>query len=378
MLEKTVTNQPPMPPFRADHVGSLLRSRTLIDARVACDEGKLPAAELRTLEDQEIREAVAMQERVGLRAITDGELRRFSWRDRFFERVDGFSKERVPSSFTFTDFSGEHVPSYPVPVVVARLQRRQAMTAEDFAFLKPLTRQTAKATLPAPSVNHFFSGDKSLEGSPYADRKAFFADVARIYRQEIADLAAAGCTYLQLDEVPAALLCDPRVGEVLRARGEDPQELIDDYFAAINAAIAERPRGFVVALHLCRGNLGHGLASGGYAPVAQRLFQQLAVDGYFLEYDTDRAGGFEVLRFVPKNKRVVLGIISTKLRELEDVDYVKRRVAEAARYVDLDQLCLSPQCGFASGFATDRFTRDDQERKLAHLVRIAREIWGDA
>jgi 5-methyltetrahydropteroyltriglutamate--homocysteine methyltransferase len=376
--EDTVTHPTVLPPFRADHVGSLLRSRKLIDARLACDQGKLPPADLQALEDEEIRAAVAMQERVGLRAVTDGEIRRFSWRDRFFERVDGFSKDRIASSFTFTDFSGERFPSYPVPTVVGKLRRRETLTAGDFAFLKPLTQQTAKATLPSPGTNHFFSGDKSLKGSPYSGRKSFFADVAKIYQQEIADLADAGCRYLQLDEVSIALLCDPRIQEIVRARGEDPQELITDYCAAINAAIAEKPSDFAVCVHLCRGNVGHGQASGGYDPVAERLFQELRVNGYFLEYDTERAGSFEVLRAVPKEKRVVLGMISTKLRELEDVDFIKRRTADAARFIDLAQLCLSPQCGFASGFQTDRFTMDDQERKLAHVVRIAREIWSDA
>lgn len=333
---------------------------------------------LRALENEEIQNAIAMQERVGLRAITDGEIRRFSWRDRFFERVDGFSKDRIPSSFTFTDFSGGTFPSYPVPTVVGKLRRRETMTAEDFAFLKPRTKQTAKATLPSPSVNHFFAGDKSLKGSPYPDRKSFFADVAKIYQQEIDDLVAAGCTYLQLDEVPAALLCDPHIKDIVRMRGEDPEELIGDYCAAINAAISRRPKGFAVSVHLCRGNVGHGQASGGYDPIAERLFNEVNADGYFLEYDTERAGGFEVLKAVPKGKKVVLGMISTKLRELEDVDLMKRRTAEAARYIDLDQLCISPQCGFASGYNTDRFTLDDQERKLAHVVRVAREIWGEA
>jgi len=366
------------PPFRADHVGSLLRSERLIEAHQAFLAGKLPAADLHALEDQEIRSAVAMQERVGLRAITDGELRRNNWRDRFFERIDGFSRERIPSSFIFTKYSGEQRRGMPVPTVVGRLRRREAMTAADFAFLKPLTQETAKATLPSPSVNHFFSGDKSLVGSPYRDRSAFFADVTAIYREEIADLAAAGCRYLQIDEVPIAVLCDPRNQEIVRARGEDPAELIGDYCGAINDAIADKPDSMTVCVHLCRGNGGHGQASGGYDPVAERLFQDLRVDGYFLEYDTERSGSFAALRLVPKGKRVVLGIISTKLRELEDADAVKRRVAEAARFIDLSQLCLSPQCGFASGFQTDRFTFDDQERKLAHVVRIARDIWGEA
>jgi 5-methyltetrahydropteroyltriglutamate--homocysteine methyltransferase len=367
----------PKPPFRADHVGSLIRPKALMDAHAAQLEGKFPTAELRGLEDRAIREAVAMQERVGLRAVTDGELRRNNWRDRFFERVDGFSKERVPSSFIFTEYSGEQRRGMPIPTVVDRLKRRESMTADDFAFLKPLTTRTAKATLPSPSANHFFSGDKSLAGSPYRDRRAFFADVGVIYREEIADLAAKGCTYLQIDEVPIAVLCDPRNQEIVRARGEKADELIDDYIAAINDAVRGRPQSMTVCVHLCRGNGGHGQASGGYDPVAERLFRALDVDGFFLEYDTERAGGFEPLRVVPKGKKVVLGILSTKLPELESPDDVKRKVDAAARYIDLGQLCLSPQCGFASSFQTDRFTLDDQERKLAHLVHLARDIWGE-
>jgi 5-methyltetrahydropteroyltriglutamate--homocysteine methyltransferase len=372
-----MTDPDSRPPFRADHVGSLLRSKKLIDAHQAQIAGKRPAADLSAIEDEEIRNAVAIQERVGIRAITDGELRRNNWRDRFFERVEGFSQERIPSSFIFTEYSGEQRRGMPVPTVVGKLRRRQSMTADDFAFLKPLTRQTAKATLPSPSVNHFFSGDKSLAGSPYRDRHAFFADVVAIYRQEIADLAAAGCRYLQIDEIPIAVLCDPRDKEIVRTRGEDPEELITDYCQAINDAIAEKPADMTICVHLCRGNAGHGQARGGYDPVAQRLFQELRVDGYFLEYDTERSGSFEALRVVPKGKKVVLGIISTKLRELEDADYVRRRIDDAARCIDLTQLCLSPQCGFASSFQTDRFTFDDQERKLAHLVRIAQDVWGD-
>jgi 5-methyltetrahydropteroyltriglutamate--homocysteine methyltransferase len=364
------------PPFRADHVGSLLRSKKLIDAHAAHEAGKLPDDALRALEDAEIRAAVAMQERVGLKPVTDGELRRNNWRDRFFERVDGFSKERVPSSFIFTEYSGEQRRGNPVPTVIGKLRRRASMTAEDFSFLKPLTKATAKATLPSPTVNHFFSGDKSLKGSPYPDRHAFFADVAAIYRQEIADLAARGCTYLQIDEVPIAVLCDPRNKEIVRARGEDPDALIGDYIGVINDAVRDRPKSMTVCVHLCRGNGGHGQASGGYDPVAERLFRELAVDGYFLEYDTERAGSFAPLKVVPKGKIAVLGIISTKLRELEPADQVKRRIDEAARQLPLDQLALSPQCGFASSFQTDRFTFADQERKLAHMVKIAEEVWG--
>ena len=265
------------PPFRADHVGSLLRPQKLIAAHEAAAAGKLPPAELRSIEDEAIRAAVAMQERVGLRAVTDGEMRRNNWRDRFFERVDGWSRERIPSSFIFTEYSGEERRGMPIPTVVEKLRRRESLTADDFAFLKPLTKYTAKATLPSPSANHFFAGDRGFAGSPYRDRREFFADVNAIYRQEIADLAAKGCTYLQIDEVPVAVLCDPRNQAIVRARGEDPDALVEDYIAAINDAVRGRPPSMTVCVHLCRGNAGHGQASGGYDPVARRLFGALDV-----------------------------------------------------------------------------------------------------
>jgi 5-methyltetrahydropteroyltriglutamate--homocysteine methyltransferase len=365
------------PPFRADHVGSLVRPKALIEARQRYEAGQTERDAPRGLEDAAIRDAVALQERVGLQAITDGELRRFSWRDGFFESVEGFSRDRVESSFTFTEYSGERRRGMPIPVVVGKLARRKRITADDFAFTASLTTRTAKATLPSPTVNHFFAGDKGLEGSPYrGDRQAFLADVAAIYRQEVADLAALGCRYLQIDEVPTAVLCDPRNQEVVRARGEDPAALIQDYVAAINAAVRDRPPDMTVCVHLCRGNSGHGQASGGYEPFAEQFFGGVHADGFFLEYDTERAGGFEPLRFVPANTRVVLGLLSTKLPELEPRDAIQRRVDDASRYVDLDRLCLSPQCGFASSYTTDRFTADDEERKLAHLVELAHDIWG--
>ena len=364
------------PPFRADHVGSLVRPRRLLDARKARAEGKLPPEKLRALEDEEIREAIALQERVGLQAITDGEFRRQNWRDRFFERVAGYSTDRMPSSFTFTEFSGETRRGVPVPYAVDKLKRRETITAEDFAFLIKATRRMAKATIPSPTVNHFFTGDKGLAKSPYAgDRKAYFADIAAIYREEIADLAALGCKYLQVDEVPLAVLCDPRNQDVVRARGEVPKKLIDDYVDLINASVRDRPQDMTLCIHLCRGNSGHGQATGGYDPVAEALFQKLDFDGFFLEYDTERAGDFQPLRYVPKTKTVVLGLMSTKQKALEPLDELKRRVADAARFIDMDRLCLSPQCGFASTSDVDRFTAADEERKLAHLVSAAREIW---
>jgi methionine synthase II (cobalamin-independent) len=364
------------PPFRADHVGSLIRSPALLALRRSVAEGKGSVETLRALEDQEILGAIAMQERVGLQAITDGEFRRNNWRDRFFERVEGYSADKIRSSFIFTEFSGEQRRGMPVRYATGKLKQRESITADDFAFVLKHTKRMAKATIPSPTVNHFFTGDAGLGKSPYAgDRKMYMADIAGIYRDEIAALAKLGCQYLQVDEVPLAVLCDPKNQDVVRARGEEPQRLIDDYIDLMNAAIRGRPADMTLCVHLCRGNQGHGQASGGYDPVAERLFQKLDVDGFFLEYDTPRAGDFQPLRLVPKNKTVVLGLMSTKLKALEPVDDLKRRVGEAARYVEMDRLCLSPQCGFASSAEVDRFTVDDEERKLAHLVRAADEIW---
>jgi methionine synthase II (cobalamin-independent) len=364
------------PPFRADHVGSLVRPPKLLEARKARAEGKLAPEALHAIEDDAIRDAVALQERVGLEAITDGEFRRQNWRDRFFERTDGYSQDRIASSFTFTEFSGETRRGVPVRYAVGRLKRRDPITADDFADLQKRTTRTAKATIPSPTVNHFFTGDKGLEKSPYArDRAAYFADIAGIYRQEVAALAKLGCKYLQVDEVPLAVLCDPRNQEVVRARGEDPQKLIDDYVDLMTASFRDRPKDMTLCIHLCRGNSGHGQASGGYDPVAERLFQKLDFDGFFLEYDTERSGDFQPLRYVPKNRVVVLGLMSTKQKALEPIEELKRRVADAARFVDMDRLCLSPQCGFASTADVDRFTAEDEERKLAHLVSAASQIW---
>jgi 5-methyltetrahydropteroyltriglutamate--homocysteine methyltransferase len=246
------------PPFHADHVGSLRRPQPLIEAHSSSLQGKLNPQALKELEDKAIDDAIAMQVRVGLQAITDGEIRRSNWRDRFFERVDGFSREKIASSFVFTDYSGKQYTGMPIPVVVGKLQWRESLTADDFDYLKAHTKRTAKATLPSPSANHFFSGDKSLTQSPYKDRKTFFADVCAIYRREIADLGRRGCTYLQLDEVPIAVLCDPANQARVRERGENSDELIDDYIDAINDAVRDRPAGMTICVHLCRGNQGQG------------------------------------------------------------------------------------------------------------------------
>ncbi len=365
------------PPFRADHVGSLIRPRELRDARQAHLEGRLPVVDLRAIEDRLIREVIALQERVGLQAVTDGEFRRTSFREVLFESMDGFSKERVETDFSFSYADGSTRRATPVPKVVSRLQRKGSMAAGDFEFLKTATKGTPKAMLPAPSLAHWFVGDRVFAGGPYADARAYMADVARIYREEVAELASLGCTYVQIDEVPIPVMCDPSVQATVARRGEDAIALIDLYVDTINEAIRDRPPGMTVVVHMCRGNEGvAGLGSGGYDAVAERVFGRLAVDGYLLEYDTPRAGDFAPLRFLPKDTIAVLGLVSTKVLELETKDALKRRVDEAARVIDLDRLGLCPQCGFATLYRYDRMGLELQQKKLELLVATARDIWG--
>lgn len=366
------------PPFRADQVGSLIRPQALREARQAHLAGKLSAAALKEIEDRCIRDVIAMQERVGLQAVTDGEFRRTSFREVLFDNVDGFSKERVETDFAFDYADGSTRRATPVPRVVAPLRRRGAMAAGDFGFLKSHTSRTAKAMLPAPSFAHWFIGDRALEGTIYKDAAAYMADVTRVYREEVAALAALGCTYLQIDEVPIPVMSDPKVQAIIAKRGEDHRVLIDLYVDAINAAIADRPADMAVAVHMCRGNEGvAGLGSGGYAPIAERVFGRLAVDGYLLEFDTPRAGDFAPLRHIPQGATAVLGVMSTKERALEAKDAIKRRIDDAARVIGIERLGVCPQCGFATAYHYDRLTIDDEERKLALLVEVANEIWGD-
>src|SRR5262245_42106425 len=363
-----------LPPFRADHVGSLLRPPELREAHAGFKEGKISERDLAEIQDRAIRDVVRMQESVGLQSVTDGEFRRDNWRDRFFESVSGYSLERYESPFTFTEFSGEIHKGMPIPHVVSKLKRMKSMAKDEFAFLKPLVGKTAKLTLPSPITNHFYLGDKGISQA-YGSRAEYLNDIASIYQRELADVAAAGCSYLQLDEVCLAVACDPQIRRISEQRGEDFDELLRQYTDLINTIVDSRPEGMRICMHLCRGNSGAGIASGGYEPIADFLFGRMHVDAYFLEYDTDRAGDFTPLRFMPKNKQVVLGMISTKLKELEPIDELKRRVGEAGKFVDVDRLCLSPQCGFASGFNVTRFSFDDQKRKLAHLVEAADRIW---
>jgi 5-methyltetrahydropteroyltriglutamate--homocysteine methyltransferase len=338
------------PPYRAEHVGSLPRPEQLLKAREAWRAGTLAKEALTRIEDECIRDAVAMQERVGIGAMTDGEFRKTGWREFLYEKCDGFASTPDTPMFPFKMFDGGTFEGHGEPRCIGKIRRRE-----------PLAH---------------FNGDAVFDKTAYPDRKSYFSALTAVMREEIFDLAHRGCTYLQMDEVPIAVLCDPKNQARVRQRGEDPDELIDTYIEAINDSIGLRSAGMTVAVHMCRGNIGHGMADGGYEPVADRLFNQLDVDGFFLEYDTPRAGDFQPLRFLPKGKRVVLGLVSTKLPEIESADSLKRRIDEAAKYAPLDQLCLSPQCGFSSVARTGRLSPDTVERKLARIVEVAAAVWG--
>ena len=366
------------PPYRAEHVGSLPRPERLMAARERHAAGNQSRAELSQVEDECIREAVGMQERVGIGAITDGEYRKRGWREFLYDKCDGFGPETVERAFPIRLYDGTTAPPIREPKVTAKLKRREPLSADDFSALKTMTRGPIKANLPTPSVAHFFTGDVVLDRAAYGNREELMDDLARIMREEIADLAARGCTYLQMDEVPLAVICDPKNMEVVRARGDDPDELIDLYIDAINHSIIDRPANMTVCVHLCRGNYAQGMADGGYEPIAERMFDRLDVDGYFLEYDTPRAGDFSPLRHLPKPKKAVLGLVSTKVPEIETADALRRRIDEATKFIDLERLCLSPQCGFASvpARAGRGFPMDLTERKLARIVEVADQVWG--
>jgi 5-methyltetrahydropteroyltriglutamate--homocysteine methyltransferase len=364
------------PPFLADHVGSFMRPERLRAARQDYLAGKLDRAALKPIEDECIRDIVAFQESLGLSAVTDGEFRRSSWRDSFMDALEGFSAERKEADFAFRNAHGDANKARPVPEVVSPLKRVRGVATDEFAFLESITKATPKLTLPSPSALHFFRGDRTIRNGVYASVDAFFDDVARIYREEIVALRRLGCTYLQIDEVPLALLCDDDIRNTVKARGENADRLISDYIAAVNGALRERPAGMTICMHLCRGNApGAWIGKGGYAPVAERLFNEVAVDGFFLEYDTERAGDFDPLRHMPADKSVVLGLVSTKTPQLETADGLKRRLDDAAKRVPAERLCLSPQCGFSSGFARSALTLDDARAKLQLILDVAAKYW---
>ena len=364
------------PPFRADHVGSFLRPKKLLDAREQHKAGTLSASALRAVEDEAIREIVRFQEDLGLRGITDGEFRRTYFHIDFLTRLSGVTtKGGINVSFHSAGGNVDFAP--PVMHVTGKVRHDVPIQRADFEFLRSVTKRTPKVTIPSPTMLHFRGGRGAISRDAYPDLDAFYADVAQAYRDEIADLAAGGCTYLQLDDTNLAYLCDEKMREGARQRGDDPDELPRRYARLINAAIEKRPPDMTVCVHLCRGNFKSAWAAeGGYEPVAQVLFNELAVDGYFLEYDDARSGDFAPLSHVPKGKTVVLGLVSTKIGQLESKDDLKRRVDAAAKLVPLDQLCLSPQCGFSSTVHGNDIAFESQSAKLKLVVETAREIWG--
>jgi len=366
------------PPFRADHVGSLLRPPELLDARAKRQAGAISAAALREVEDRSIREAVALQESIGLRGITDGEYRRTYFHIDFLEQIEGIAvRGGIATKFHRHDKEIDFAP--PRLEVVGKLRRPRPVAGADFDFLKSTTKQTAKLCIPSPTMVHFRGGRAAVDRVAYPDMEEFFADLARVYREEIADLAARGCTYLQLDDTNLAYLCDEKLRQGARDRGDDPEQLPHIYARLINDAIRDRPASMTVCIHLCRGNFRSAwVAEGGYDPVAEPLFSEIAVDGYFLEYDTPRAGDFSPLRFVPPGKTIVLGLVSTKTPMLEDKEGLRRRIDDASRYVPVERLALSPQCGFASIETGNPIAPEMQEAKLRLVVELAEEIWGAA
>jgi methionine synthase II (cobalamin-independent) len=365
------------PPFRADHVGSLLRPKALLDAREQRRRNAITAAQLTAVEDAAIRDAVKLQQDVGLKAVTDGEFRRTLWHVDFLTSFANVKS--VPGKVTakFHTHEGELERTPSALAVIGKLARPKPIFVDHFKFVKSIAEVTPKLTIPSPSILHFRGGRDAIDRAAYPELDAFYADLARVYSEEVRDLAAADCRYLQIDEVNFAYLCDPKLRDQVRALGEDPDALPHTYAKLINGAIASKPKDMVVCMHLCRGNFeGAWIAEGGYEPVAEALFNEIDVDGYFLEYDTERAGGFAPLRFLPKGKTAVLGLVTSKLPQLERKDDLKRRIDEAAKVMPLEQLALSPQCGFASGERGNKLTVADEIAKLKLVVETAREVWG--
>jgi len=371
-------SQRTIPPFRADHVGSFLRPKELLDARERQRKGEFSRAQLREVEDRAIRDVVRFQEDLGLQGITDGEYRRTYFHIDFLEQLDGIETSGG-IQVKFHSAAGDVDFAPPVLKVTGKVRHAKPIQLADFEFLKAATTRVPKVTIPSPTMLHFRGGRGAISKEAYPDLEAFFEDVASAYREELQQLGKAGCRYVQLDDTNLAYLCDPKLREGAKARGDDPDELPKRYARLINGAIAGRPAAMQVCVHLCRGNFKSAwVAEGGYEPVAQSLFNDLQVDGYFLEYDDARSGDFSPLRFVPKGKIVVLGLVTTKSSELETKDQLKRRIDEAARHVPLDQLCLSPQCGFSSTVHGNEIMREAQAAKVRLVVETAREVWGTA
>ena len=358
------------PPYRADQVGSLLRPRELAEARLRWKNGGVEDRAFKEIEDRAILEAIRKQEAVGLEGITDGEFRRDWWHLDFLSQLDGVELKAM-SGPRF----GNTEEQPPIPVVTGKVKYSRPVMIEDFSFLKRHTRKNAKLTIPSPSMLHMRPGRAGISREAYPDLAEFWADCAAAYRAAIAAFAKAGCSYLQLDDTAFAYLCDPKMREACRKNGDDPDKLPRQYAQTISRALEGRPAGMTVTMHTCRGNFkSTWVAEGGYESVAEAMFSA-KVDAFFMEFDSARAGGFEPLRYLPKGKKVVLGLVSSKTGVMEDKDFIKRKIDEAARHVPLENLCLSPQCGFSSTHHGNNLSQDEQWRKLERVVEVAREVW---
>jgi len=367
------------PPFRADHVGSLLRPARLLTARQDRAAGRISAEELRAVEDDAIREVVRLQESIGLRTATDGEFRRTSWHMDFIYQLGGIDPADEKLTVEFFNEAGKLEFQSAALRVHDRVTLRDTIFGDAFSFLKEqVTTGTPKLTIPSPSMVHYRGGRAAIDTGVYPELDQFWTDLSAAYAEQVSRLAALGCTYLQFDDTSLAYLNDPRQRDMVAAQGGDPEHQHERYIRQINASLAGRPESVSITTHMCRGNFRSSWAAeGGYDFVAEALFSQLDVDGFFLEYDDERSGDFAPLRFVPPGKKVVLGLVTTKRGELESKDDLKRRIDEAARYVPLEQLCLSPQCGFSSTVEGNALSQEEQVAKLRLIVETAQEVWGD-
>ncbi len=367
------------PPFRADHVGSLIRPANLIAAREDLLAGKITRAQLLDIQHAAIRDVVKMQEDLGLRVVTDGEYNRKSWQSDFLLKITNVATTKPKLSVKFHSATGTRDHTPPSMSVVGKVSRGEPIFVDDFKFLKTVAKATPKVTMPSPTILHFRGGREAIDAKAYPDMAEFYHDLAKVYQTEIGELAAAGLRYVQIDEVNFAYLCDPALRDDVKKLGEDPTTLPKTYAKLLNDSIKGLPADMTVCMHLCRGNFaGNWVAEGGYEPVAELLFNEINVNGYVLEYDSARAGGFEPLRFLPKGKVAVIGLVTTKNSTMETKDAIKRRVEEATKFTSLDQLALSPQCGFSSGIGGETMTVEREMEKLALIVETAREIWPDA
>jgi len=364
------------PPFHADQVGSLLRPRELLDARQKVALGTLGRAELRKVEDKCIREAVAMQESLGLKAVTDGEFRRTYWHVDFLVEIEGIREKQEPGEQPRFKVSGWRPP---VLEIAGKVRHAKPIMGPDFDYLRSVAKSTPKVCIPAPGVAHFRGGRAAVDKNAYPEMGEFWRDLSAAYRAEVADLARRGCRYLQFDEVFFAYLCDAKLREQVTARGEDPDETLATYVRVINDMIAQRRPGTTIAIHICRGNARNAwAAAGGYGAIAEIIFPHLAVDAYLLEYDDDRSGDFVPLKLIPRDKKVVLGLVTTKHGALESADALRRRLDEAGRHFPLANCAVSPQCGFASTVEGNDIEYRSQVEKLRLVVDLARAVWGSA